>query len=182
MSQGVRPSLNVFLATDGTEPPEGYADGIRVTRVPRAAGRPKGARFGTLVHLVLRDVEYDASANSIEAVTRTHGRIVDATDEEVRAAAQAVSACLRHPLIESARRSAAVHRELPIVVKTSADNLLDSVIDLAFQDDEGWVVVDFKTDAEDLLRLSKYRRQVGWYVRGLEIVTRQRPTGWLLHV
>jgi ATP-dependent exoDNAse (exonuclease V) beta subunit len=60
--------------------------------------------------------------------------------------------------------------------------LLDAVIDLAFQDENGWVVIDFKTDAEDPARALKYRRQVGWYTYGLDLITGMRTTGWLLHV
>jgi ATP-dependent exoDNAse (exonuclease V) beta subunit len=59
---------------------------------------------------------------------------------------------------------------------------LDAVIDLAFKHEAGWVVVDFKTDGEDPGRLLKYRRQVGWYAYALDTITRQRTTGWLLHV
>jgi ATP-dependent exoDNAse (exonuclease V) beta subunit len=35
------------------------------------------------------------------------------------------------------------------------------VLDLAFEDADGWTVVDFKTDAEIGAELSRYRPQVG---------------------
>ena len=69
-----------------------------------------------------------------------------------------------------------------MVVKTDGRALLDAVIDLTFKDETGWIIVDFKTDAEDPARVTKYRRQVGWYTYGLEKITQQRTTGWLLHV
>jgi hypothetical protein len=47
--------------------------------------------------------------------------------------------------------------------------------DQAFQDASGWTVVGFKTDAEVHQRLLNYRRQVAWYVRGMEIITQIRP-------
>src|SRR5205085_4848583 len=41
--RGGTPSLNVFLATDGVEPPPGYSDRVQVERVQRDGPRPKGA-------------------------------------------------------------------------------------------------------------------------------------------
>jgi len=43
------------------------------------------------------------------------------------------------------------------------------VLDLAFEDADGWTVVDFKTDAEIGAQLERYRRQVGLYA---SVVTR----------
>jgi ATP-dependent exoDNAse (exonuclease V) beta subunit len=179
---GAKPSLDVFIATDAIEPPTGYAEAVRITRVSRAGVRPHGPRFGSLVHLILRDVDYEASGESIERIARTHARLLAAPEDEIRAAIQAVSGCLRHPLIDLVRKSPTVYREYPLVVKTEHGSLLDAVIDLAFKDESGWIVVDFKTDAEDPGRLTKYRRQVGWYTYGLGTITGQRTTGWLLHV
>jgi len=177
----MKPCFEVFIATEGFEPPEGYADAVRVTRVTRTGPRVRGPRFGSLVHLVLRDVEYDAPAETVARIAGTHGRLVDATEEEIEAAAEAVVGCLKHPLLDLALKATTVHSELPIVIKTDSGPLLDAVVDLAFEDLSGWTVVDFKTDAEDPQRLLKYRRQVGWY-GGLELIKQKRPTGWLLHI
>ena len=98
----------------------------------------------------MRDVPYDASPEAIEHIAATHARLTAATDEEIAAAVQAVSLCLKHPLVDLARGSTSVHRELPIVVKTDDGKLLDAVIDLAFHDQSGWVIVDFKTDMPNL--------------------------------
>jgi ATP-dependent exoDNAse (exonuclease V) beta subunit len=182
IAQGSSPSMDVFIATDAPEPPPGYAESVRVTRVSRSGFRPHGPRFGSLVHLVMRDVDYSASTSAIERIARTHARLVGSTEEEIVAATQAVSGCLSHALMDLARRSDRVHRELPIVIKTGTTALLDAVIDLTFRDEDGWIVVDFKTDAEDPGRALKYRRQVGWYVRGMEVIRNERVTGWLLHL
>ena len=80
------------------------------------------------------------------------------------------------------RKSQCIFRELPIAVKTAEGALLDAIIDLAFKDESGWTVVDFKTDAEDPARIARYRRQVGWYTYGLGRITQQGTTGWLLHI
>ncbi len=182
LSAGIQPSFEVFVATEGLEPPAGYADAVRVTRVTRKGPRARGPRFGSLVHLVLRDIAYDASPETVSRIAATHGRLVAATEEEIESATDAVAGCLKHPLIDLALKAGTVHRELPIVIKTDTGAMLDAVIDLAFEDASGWTVVDFKTDAEDAQRLIRYRRQVGWYVRGLEVIKQQRPVGWLLHL
>src|SRR5262245_826579 len=182
LAEATKESIDVFIATEASEPPFGYAESVRLTRVSRPETRPKGPRFGTLVHLIMRDVPYDAAPQAIEHIATTHARLTAATDEEVAAAVQAVTFCLKHPLLDLARGSNSVHRELPIVVKTDDGKLLDAVIDLAFRDQAGWVIVDFKTDMEDPQRAMRYRRQVGWYVRGLELITKEKPVGWLLHL
>ncbi len=182
VANGAKPGLDVFIATDAHEPPDGYADAVRISRVSRPGRRPRGSRFGSLVHLILRDVDFIATKDIIEPIANTHARLVDATTDEIAAAVQAVEECLKHPLLDLARKSKTVFRELPILTHTADGKVLDAVIDLAFEDETGWIVVDFKTDAEDPQRAGKYRRQVGWYVYGLERAVRQRPAGWLLHV
>lgn len=181
VERGLTASLDVFLATDAVEPPPGYSNRVQVERVRREGPRPKGARFGSLVHLVLRDVEFTAPPDSIERIARTHARLLDATGEEVEAAAHAVTAALQHPLLERARRASRCYRELPVVIN-DAIGLLEAVIDLAFVEENGWFIVDFKTDAEDPQRLLRYRRQVGWYMHSLEKTTGKAARGCLLHV
>ncbi|PYS44474.1 MAG: hypothetical protein DMG13_33820 [Acidobacteria bacterium] len=182
VDRGHTPSLNVFVATDGIEPPSGYSDRVQVQRVEHVEQRPRGPRFGTLVHLVMRDVEYSAKLESIFTIAQTHARLLGATEEETAAAAESVAAALRHPLLERARQAIRCHRELPILIKDDMAGLLEAIIDLAFVEDTGWCVVDFKTDAENVRRLSKYRRQVGWYIHSIEKTTGRSARGYLLHL
>jgi ATP-dependent exoDNAse (exonuclease V) beta subunit len=182
IEKGRTPTLNVFVATDGFEPPAGYADRIQIEKVQREGTRPSGPRFGSLVHLVLRDVAFNAAAGAILHLARTHARLLNATQEEIAAAAQAVAAALEHPLLGRARQALRCHRELPILIKDDLFGLLDAVIDLTFLEDTTWTVVDFKTDVDDLQRGTKYRRQVGWYVHSIEKATGTLARGYLLHL
>src|SRR5262249_17625020 len=111
-----------------------------------------------------------------------HARLLNATDEEIAAAAETVAAALKHPLLGRACQATRCHRELPILLNDDLAGVLDAVIDLAFLEDTTWTVVDFKTDAEDGHRIHKYRRQIGWYVHAIEKATRMRACGFLLHV
>src|SRR5439155_16907866 len=182
IDRGHERSLSVFAATEGLEPPPGYSDRVQIERIRRDGPRPKGPRFGSLVHLILRDVEFGAQPEAIARIARTHAKLLNATDEEVQAAAQAVTAALNHPLLERARRASRCHRELPILIKDDVGGLLDAVIDLAFLEDRAWTVVDFKTDVEDPQRATKYRRQLGWYMHSIEKTTGMRSRGYLLHL
>ena len=118
---------------------------------------------------------------AITRLAQTHARLLNATDEEIAAAAQSVAAALRHPLLERARQATHSYRELPIVIQDS-NGILEAVIDLTFIENERWVVLDFKTDAEDPGRLGRYRRQVGWYIHSIEKVKGISADGWLLHI
>jgi ATP-dependent exoDNAse (exonuclease V) beta subunit len=176
------PSLNVFLATDAIGAPAGYSERVRVDRVPREDGRPGGPRFGSLVHVILRDVDFSASPESIERLARTHARLLNATAEEISAASQAAAAALRHPLMDRARNADRCYRELPIVIPHGAAGLLEAVMDLVFVEAGRWTIIDFKTDAEDPKRLAKYRHQAGWYLRALDLQQQTRAEAWLLHI
>jgi ATP-dependent exoDNAse (exonuclease V) beta subunit len=182
VDQGQVPGLSVFIATEGFEPPSGYADRVKIERIEREGTRPKGPRFGSLVHLILKDVDFGAAPEAILQLARTHARLLNATPEEVEAAAQALIAALRYPLLKRARQAARCHRELPILIKHDL-GVLDAVIDLAFLEEKTWTVVDFKTDEEDPQRVTKYRRQVGWYIYSIEKATGASSAGgYLLHL
>jgi len=183
ITQGQVPGLNVFLATDALEPPPGYADRVQVERVQRDESPPQGARFGSLVHLILRDAELSSPLDSILRLAESHARLLGAADEEVHQAARRVATALQHPLLTRARHATRSYRELPVLIKDDTAGLLEAVIDLAFLEDSNWVVIDFKTDAEDPHRLPRYRRQVGWYLHAIERATgTYSAAGWLLHV
>jgi ATP-dependent helicase/nuclease subunit A len=57
--------------------------------------------------------------------------------------------------------------------------MLEGVLDLAFEEDDGWTVVDFKTQAEMAGALGRYRRQVAAYASVVARVT-GRPVQALL--
>jgi ATP-dependent exoDNAse (exonuclease V) beta subunit len=152
-------------------------------------GRPRGKRFGTLVHAVLAVVDLDAGEAAIEAAARAEGRLAGAADEEVAAAAAAAKAALAHPLLrraaESARRGEC-RRETPVMLPGSGGELIEGVVDLAFRETgpagAAWVVVDFKTDAEIAGKKARYETQVLLYVEAIRAATGEGARGVLLAV
>ena len=70
-------------------------------------------------------------------------------------------------------RSQNVRREWAFNLMIEGGTLLQGVIDCAFQEDDGWVLVDYKTDriADEAAFLQRYEGQIGWYARALETIT-----------
>ena len=189
-----RPTLRVATATawardrqseEGFEHEDIVVSRIDTVAVARAAGRPAGPRFGTLVHATLATVPLDADADAIARVAATQARILGATDEERQAAEQAVGDVLAHPLLLRARdcaRSGRCHREVPVTWIAPDGLLLEGTIDLTFEDDADLVVLDFKTDRELTTDFDQYRRQVDIYCRAIGAVKGKPARGILLRV
>jgi ATP-dependent exoDNAse (exonuclease V) beta subunit len=157
---------------------------VDVVTLETARARPSGARFGTLVHAVLSVIALDADAATVGAVAHTQGRIVSASVEEVESAATAVRAALAHPLIADARRAQQAGRclrETPVAIVVD-DELVEGVVDFAFGDDEGMIVIDFKTDRAEGEALSQYRRQVGLYARAVTRATGRPARAVLMQI
>ncbi len=160
------------------------APGPEVTVVDAASGiaRPAGPRFGTLVHAVLATAALDAKRDAIAEVATLQARILGATPEETAAATALVEAAVAHPLLLRAREASRVdrcRREAPITAVEADGSILEGVLDLAFEEEDGWTVVDFKTQAELAGPLARHRRQVGAYASVVARVT-GRPAAAVL--
>jgi ATP-dependent helicase/nuclease subunit A len=158
------------------------AGDIEVLELPGIAGRPRGARFGTLVHAVLAAVPLDAAGELVDRVAHTQGRIVNASADECAAAAVVVSTVLRHSLLDRVRASAAVTRETPVSWVQKDGMLIEGVLDLAFEDGDATIVVDFKTDYELASGEARYRAQVQQYVNAVSRASGRRARGILFKV
>jgi ATP-dependent exoDNAse (exonuclease V) beta subunit len=79
-------------------------------------------------------------------------------------------------------RAGRCRRETPVAGHAADGTLLDGVLDLAFEDEGGWTVVDFKTDAEIAGALGRYRRQVGLYASLVARATGKPVTAVLLQI
>jgi ATP-dependent exoDNAse (exonuclease V) beta subunit len=155
---------------------------IEVLQIPGAEKRPRGLRFGTLVHAVLATVPLDAPDEAIARTAETHARILGAPAPEAAAAAVVVSAVLRHELIARARASASVKRETPVSWLQPDGMLIEGVLDLAFEEGGATVVVDFKTDHELAAGEMRYRAQLLQYVNAVARATGRPASGVLFRV
>jgi ATP-dependent exoDNAse (exonuclease V) beta subunit len=171
-----------WVASDADVP---GAEAVEIVDARWKGERPRGAAFGALVHLLLSVVGLDDDRATVAAHALVQARLLGATDRERDAAVEVVVAALAHPLMRRAAAAALrgqCRREAPLVVRMDDGTLLEAVADLAFREDDGWVVVDFKTDAELGVREAIYRRQLALYVRAIAEATASAARGHLLTV
>jgi ATP-dependent exoDNAse (exonuclease V) beta subunit len=195
--RGARPSVRVRTVTEVAQTvPDGddAADAPVEVVVVAAAGaadavrpgdRPGGPRFGTLVHAVLATVALDAAPAQVAESASLQGRILGAPPDEVHAAVAVVAAALAHPLMTRAReawRAGRCRREAPVSVRDADGALIEGVVDLAFEDGDGFTIVDFKTDAELAAGVARYRRQVHLYAAAVAGATGRPARAVLLQV
>ncbi len=147
----------------------------------RAEDRPAGTRFGTLVHAILAEVPLDADGATVARVTARVARLLAATADETTHATKAVIDALGTDTLRAARRATDVRREVWAGTRDGGE-VLGGVVDLAFFDGEGWIVVDHKTDRAVPEPGGPYDAQVTLYAEAIARATRQRATPRLLFV
>jgi ATP-dependent exoDNAse (exonuclease V) beta subunit len=110
-------------------------------------------------------------------------RILGAPDGEREPAREAIVRLLAHSLLRRAAKAESAgtcRRESPVALRDAEGVVVDGVIDLAFPEGDGWVVVDFKTDRELERDLDAYRRQVALYARAVAAATGRAARGVLV--
>jgi ATP-dependent exoDNAse (exonuclease V) beta subunit len=190
VEQGSVPALRVQTATawaadaarDGIDEAIAASADISVVEIAGAAGRPRGARFGTLVHAILAIIPLDADEESIRRTAEVQGNILAAPPEEIVASLSVVQSVLRHELMARARRAPRLRRETPVTWTQRDGTLIEGVLDLAFDDGDRTVVVDFKTDHELSAGEARYRAQLQKYVDAVSMATGRSASGVLFKV
>lgn len=190
VEQGKHESMRVQTATAwaahaatlGIDEAIASASGIEVVRIPGAEGRPKGPRFGTLVHAVLAIVPLDAGAQVIRRIADVQGRLLDAPKAEVIAAVAVVSSVLKHELMTRVRAASRIRRETPVTWTQTDGMMIEGVLDLAFDEGNETTVVDFKTDHELAAGEARYRAQLQKYVDAVSLATGRTARGVLFKI
>jgi len=185
-----QPTLRVQTATAwaaaaaelGIDDELAAAGTIEIVELAGAARRPRGPRFGTLVHAVLATVALDASVEATRSTAETQGRMLLSTTEEIHAASTIASAVLNHDIMMRARRASALRRETPVTWLQNDGTMIEGVLDLAFEEGGVTTVVDFKTDHELSAGESRYRAQVQQYVSAVTRATGRPAKGILFKV
>ena len=202
-AQGSVPSMIVTTPTQMKEPEvlgawglEGLAGGsqpapgILIEDASMKSPRPSGKRFGTLVHALLASVPLSATASEVAELSALHAKLLGATDEEQAAARVIGVAVLKHPRMDQARAAQAagrrVWREAPVSLRiddgSGTPEMVDGQIDLAYETEQGWMVIDFKTDIEIATAKDAYVRQVSMYLDAVRRATGQPAAGLILKI
>ena len=186
-----QPSIDVMTATIAAERPDlaPAATAIDVATETVDGGptsRPGGQRFGSLVHALLADVPLDAlDPHALLSLASAHGRVFGADAAEIAAAIDLVQRVMKHPVLEAAARASRdgrCYREMPVTWRSEAGALVEGVVDLAYADEDGFVVVDFKTDRELEGAMDRYQRQVSIYAAAIAAATGRSARAVLMRV
>jgi ATP-dependent helicase/nuclease subunit A len=185
-----QPSIDVVTATVAAERPElaptATAIDVATETVEGPALRPGGQRFGSLVHALLADVPLDAfDRRTLARLVAAHGRVFGADAEEMAAAAEVVYRVMKHPVLEAASHAARegrCYREMPVTWRSDGGTLIEGFVDLAYADEQGFVVVDFKTDRELEGAVERYQRQVSIYAAAVAAATGRSARAVLMRV
>jgi ATP-dependent helicase/nuclease subunit A len=154
-------------------------------------GDGRGTEWGTAVHRAIEFAARGLDAARLRAVCRTlltgseRPRADSGEPAELEELLQVVHSVTASPLWDRANAAAPMLLEVPFALRLSADEyarvigrpaadpaaapyeVLDGRIDLVFREDDGWVIVDFKSDAAgdripaELMRM--YRAQLALY-------------------
>jgi ATP-dependent helicase/nuclease subunit A len=152
----------------------------------RNSDRPAGAAFGSLVHAVLARAPFDATRHSLEDLASLEARLLAMEHDDAVAAAAVVERVLAHDLLARARRAdarGACRRETAVTLTLEDGTLVEGIVDLAFEEDGQWTVVDYKTDREIATTgEEQYRRQLTLYASAIERATGQPATAVLVRI
>ena len=170
-----RPASVAATSLAGASKDEADADSVTEEYQPSRRGRG-GAPLGRAVHAVLQtinletgdDIENTASAQATaEGIPQMQSRIVEL-------AWTAVNSDIVRRAISSGNYWREAHIAAPI-----GEGVLEGFIDLLFEEDGEFVIVDYKTDninanAAEYIANSRYRQQAGSYALITEKVTQKR--------
>jgi ATP-dependent exoDNAse (exonuclease V) beta subunit len=191
-ARAAQPSVRVVTATEfvrsvdaaGGQPALSVED-VAIHDASMAGARPSGRRFGVLVHALLANIPLDAAPEDVESFAQVHARLLGASAEERAAASVIVQRTIDHEIWREARAAAAsgraCWREAPISFVRDGV-LIDGQLDLAYETAHGWIVVDFKTDAELRTTDDVYARQAALYAEALSAITGIAARGVILRV
>jgi ATP-dependent helicase/nuclease subunit A len=144
--------------------------------VAAAGGGPGGRDFGGLVHRVLQHLPFadPAAADRARTLATGFAPLCGLGPESAERAARLCAALLAHPLAERVRRSPRVLRELRVWLPEEGE-LVEGIVDLAFEEEGALVVVDWKTDAiteaQAIDQAAHHAPQLRLYARALTQAT-----------
>jgi ATP-dependent helicase/nuclease subunit A len=134
----------------------------RIFEEPEPASPWGGKDLGSLAHLLL-EKGWDWDGPTLKKAALIYGERMGVPPPQAEEAAGWVEKALQSELIQRARRSGKVFRELPLTGKQEDGTYLNAVIDLAFLEGDQWVVVDYKSDKNREQRKEKYEKQLDYY-------------------
>jgi len=195
-AQGARPTIAVETVREWSAREPSADDelpdpaGVQIVDIAidrrESSTAQRGRAFGVLVHAMLGGVSLDADRESLRGLARMEAGVLGLSDAEAADAAAVVENVLRHDVLRRARNAAArgrCRRETPVTVSSPTGLLLEGIVDLAFEEQGQWIVVDYKTDREIAdAGEQRYRRQVAFYAAAIARATGAPARGILMRI
>jgi ATP-dependent helicase/nuclease subunit A len=136
--------------------------------IPPTSPGPDALALGRAFHAVMAAVEFPSAAD-LERRVR-HAAANFGLRGQERLLLQMARQCLENPLLARARGAARFLREVPISVIMEGE-MVEGSVDLIIEEQDGLVVVDYKTDDVEVgsleERVAAYRGQLELYARSL---------------
>jgi len=164
LQNGTKPSFQIVVATDAASG-EGAKIPVEIVSLALSGFRERGRRFGSLVHSVIMDADFDSDPVALQRLAAAHASRLSSPEEEIDSAAGVVAAILQHAVLKAAAGAAIAHREYPFLFRDGHGVIVEGNIDLVYQQDAEWIIVDFKTGPANR---REYRRQVELYGKALQ--------------
>ena len=124
---------------------------------PHAArGDGDGARWGSVIHLLLQSAMREPEAE-LEALAVSALRDADVEVARSGEAVAVVRKVAASKIWQRAREARQCLTEVPFIM-AGKDGVVRGVIDLAFEEADGWVLVDYKTDMAGIEKLLEKAR------------------------
>ena len=155
-------------------------DGDAEPQVAAAEARSLAMRRGNAIHEALALSVADDPGETL----RRAERVCERRDVPLEDVLADLERTLEHPLLERARKSAQHVFEMPLVLHRSnngGSEIIEGQADLVFEEPQGWVVVDFKSDRQFDSELERsYQQQVALYAEMLSAAGAHVREAWLL--
>ena len=155
-------------------------DGEAEPQVAASEARSLAMRRGNAIHEALAL----SVAEDPDETLRRAERVCERRDVPLDDVLADLERTLEHPLLERARSPRTTVFEMPLVLHRSSNGsseIIEGQADLVFEEPQGWVVVDFKSDRELDPELQRsYQQQVALYAEMLSAAGAHVREAWLL--
>lgn len=146
----------------------------------------KGATYGSLLHNKMEHLDFSMFTEQLNDLLK------DVEDKKTKSRLEAdITKFMQSKLYSNIMQSKRLHREIPFNLSVSAKNvfkfendskddeiMVQGIIDLYYEDEEGIVLVDYKSDrlhnADEFV--NRYKKQLEYYKMALETITHKKVT------
>ncbi|MBQ8299040.1 MAG: helicase-exonuclease AddAB subunit AddA [Clostridia bacterium] len=151
----------------------------------------KGATYGSLLHNKMEHLDFSLATEQLSNLLH------DVEDKKTKSRLEAdITKFMQSDLYKDLMNSKRIYREIPFNLSVSAKNvfkfendsnddeiMVQGIIDLYYENEEGLVLVDYKSDrlhnANDFI--NRYKKQLEYYKMALETITHKKVTNAFIY-